>query len=341
MDGIITGWFDRYFYKMSEYNIRLMRISNKILEDEPILQAVVDSLGRFECFDGEQYGIDETGENSRVLVGQRTVVKVSREQTYDAAQASILETLTVCALNEATTASPLAIPSALYLRSAQSPYYAVRTMVSGTVLDQDTLSSFTTGEKNDFGAALGGFIAWMGQAISLETYAEIIKTGDAEVFDRAADIRHMVTRATYDDDLPEVLRDALFSVYHELKQRKEDGSIAPVIVGHDDLRVTNETFASRTGKWALSGVFDFGLTKPSSPERELRHIALLGPDALEPAIDAYEAATGAQLSRELISFWAIAQTSTACAGWLWSGNIEIAKRRYAELKRLLSAAKLT
>jgi hypothetical protein len=318
-----------------------MTISNETLENEPTLQAVVDSLGRFECFNDEHYDIDETGENNQVLVGQQTIVKVPREQAYRAAQASLVETLTVCALNETTLVSPLAIPRAIHLNNLRRPYYAVRTMVPGTVMDQDVLNNFTMEEKHDFGAALGGFIAWMGQAMSLETYAEIVNTRNIEVFDRAAHIRYMVARATYDDYLPELLRETLFSVYDELRLRKQDGSITPVIIGHDDLRVTNETFARRTGKWALNGIFDFGLTKPSGPERELRHIALLGPDALEPAIEVYEAATDTRLSRELISFWAIAQTSTACAGWLWSGKIEIAKRRYVELERLLSTSKST
>lgn len=148
-------------------------LSNKVLESQPTLKAVVASLDRFADFRDERYTLDDRGEFSQALIGQRTVVKVPRVQSYNARRSSIFEALVMCALNESEIAPPLVIPNSIQLNVSCLPYYAAKTLVPGEVIDEDTLYSYTENEKQKLGAALGGFIGWMGQAMSLATYAKI------------------------------------------------------------------------------------------------------------------------------------------------------------------------
>ena len=93
------------------------------------------------------------------------------------------------------------------------------------------------------------------------------------------------------------------------------------IVGHDDLSPWNTTVEeNEQGKWRLRGIYDFGNTKLSNPERELRFLPLLSPAATDSAVQSYTAATNKPISRDLISFWSRSQVTAMRVNQLERGD---------------------
>jgi hypothetical protein len=280
-----------------------MPLLSELAQLHPEIESVCNHLGNQPYVQGEDYILRQNGEMNHVLVGMASVIKIPRgtenNQSIEEIAAAQFESRVVAELNNSDDQPPLILP---------------------------------------YGRQLGLFIAWLGNVISFEQYGKTIDLFNPETFDRTTAIAYeasMYASRSSDDGIPEFLGNVLLDVRNEYRLRLNDGSLEPTIIGHDDLREGNLTFTRHLSKWALSGVFDFGITKLSSPERELRHLATLGPDVLEPGIGAYESQTGAQLSRDLIQFWALAQTATNYAASLRTGNISKATSKHRDLKTLL------
>jgi aminoglycoside phosphotransferase (APT) family kinase protein len=318
-----------------------MPLLSELAQLHPEIESVCNHLGNQPYAQGEDYILRQNGEMNHVLVGMASVIKVPRgtenNQSIEEIAAAQFESRVVAELNNSDDQPPLILPDS-YDVSDDYPAYAVFSRVPGTVLSHEQARNFNPAEKEAYGRQLGLFIAWLGNVISFEQYGKTIDLFNPETFDRTTAIAYeasMYASRASDDGIPEFLGNVLLDVHDEYRLRLNDGSLEPTIIGHDDLREGNLTFTRHLSKWALSGVFDFGITKLSSPERELRHLATLGPDVLEPGIGAYESQTGAQLSRDLIQFWALAQTATNYAASLRTGNISKATSKHRDLKTLL------
>jgi len=301
------------------------------------LAAVTDSLAQHNLFRDETFVPNFDGECSQVLIGTDTVIKTPLVQNDSdlALRNTRFEAAIVQALNKAETESPLEVPRLLLSQTKASPYYNAFTKVQGDVVEYERVRRFSEQEYLDLGRRIGAFIAWMSTAVELEVYDEIFRATRPVIFERADFIRSQAERAGA-DDMPRALGRLLVDVRDELDRRTDDGSITPTIVGKDDFGIGNLAFRLQGGLHMVRGNFDFGITKPSRPEREFRHFAPF-PTVLEAGVDEYEAITGTKLSRELIQFWAVAQTATNYAGCLQAGPKYTAKAasKLVDLKILL------
>lgn len=77
------------------------------------------------------------------------------------------------------------------------------------------------------------------------------------------------------------------------------------MIGHQDLRPDGNLIFKDN---ELVGVIDFGNTGLSTPESELRHLAVYGDEVLEPAIRTLEERTDYKIDKEYVSLLADLQT---------------------------------
>jgi Ser/Thr protein kinase RdoA (MazF antagonist) len=292
----------------------------ELAESHPHLAPVAEELGRFESFRNEHFTLNTTGDCNEVLIGDESVVKIAHGESKASLATATFEASVICDVHDATTPPPVDIPHIVESRTVSGDNYTAYSKVPGTVLSHEQLRILSRREKSDLGHRIGTFVAWMGSAVSISKYQSTLDFSKAEVFDRADTIEHHAARAR-NNVMPKQLDKVLREIEEQYHSRLADGSLEPTIIGHDDLRSDNFVFVRDGNIWKLNGIFDFGLTKPSSPERELRHVAALGSAALGPAIAAYEAIADTTLSRDLIQFWAVTQTATAYSSFLQHGNM--------------------
>lgn len=289
-----------------------------------------------QCDATEQSYIDtSTGENGRVLLGTTKVIKMPRfVQGAESLRCVLFESAIINTINMHDGQPPLKVPSVIQTHVTSPPYYSSLTRVGEQVIGQTELRQFDTYRLQDYGTSIGSFVAWMESAITIDEYSDIYdRSGRPQIFDRTNFVRNS-PEYFKDQPIPHSLARLLLDVRDELTEREKDGDLVPTLVGHDDLWIGNVAFANTRDGPKVEGVFDFGLTKPSSPERELRALAVL-PDALETGITAYESRSGRHLSRELIGFWAVAQIATNYAGMLKSKNYAGAEGKCKDLEVLL------
>jgi|GEM_PF-2778893 len=216
---------------------------------------------------------------------------------------------------------PLLVPR-LISYTPEDPGHLLLSKVPGHVLPNEAVRSFTDAEKQKLGQKIGEFVAWLSQVITPAKWQEIVDTTNrGAVPDRINNIVFHGGRARSGEIADDTLSDVLIEVIDEYEAQRD--TLTAPIVGHNDLRADNITFTRQDGQWRPNGVFDFGITRPSSAERELRHLMPLGEVAIEPAIAAYEQATGQALSRPLLRFWAIGQAASACASFASGSPINI------------------
>ncbi|HUS25806.1 MAG TPA: phosphotransferase [Nevskiaceae bacterium] len=221
---------------------------------------------------------------------------------------------------------PLQIPH-LY-EWVQWPTYAVFRKVLGQVLERSAVRRFDPDEKVQVGTKMGETIAWMANTISIATYENEVGPGRLRphpyfpsgrpVGEREQSLAYALTHKT------ELVRRGLNSLsglltdlYGQYLMYEDEGVLNPTIMGHDDLHPANLAFDQNTsGAWNLGGVFDFGLFKPTTPERELRHVYPFGDIALRAAATAYQARRpGDRIDMALVEFWAGLQASTTYAAF--------------------------
>lgn len=267
--------------------------------------------GKNRVHDVPFYAHSETAQAIVVDAPGSVVAKLSRHPAANA----FFEALIVDSLAGGSPDKPFAVPSLISYDPAL-PDLTLLTKVEGAVLPNEKARAFTIPEQQAFGHNIGEFVCWLGATISQEAYARILdRTGFAGPSDRVNNIKRFAAKARAGEVKDPTLTQLLIEIEDEYMELRDGGLLTPSLVGHDDLRVDNMTFEEVDGQWRLNGVFDFGLTKPSSPERELRHVVALGKVVGEAAIAGYEKASGQTLSKQLLQFWAVGQAASACASF--------------------------
>lgn len=310
------------------------------------LQAAIDDVQWHSGFARQQFIPNYTGEMSVTAVGEEHVIKVAlpdddypRSTRFGGYKQALFEAYANFCVNEAGTPSPIALSSLEEAVSTNGPNYNVFTKVQGEVFDREAVRRFTAEEQTNLGRQIGVFVAWMGQNVTFDSYNEALGLSGYKPFDRISDLELWGDRAAY-YDMPGELSALILDIHDEYVRLSRSNLLNPTIIGHDDLRPAgNMAFVRENDTWMLNGIFDFGLMKPSSPERELRHLTAL-PVALDSAMSAYESATCSSLSKELIVFWGLAQSVTTFANVYTFGSPELAHERLQDMKYLLSSDRL-
>jgi hypothetical protein len=303
--------------------------------------AVGHDMQRLSRLRDQEYEIVEQGEFNKVLLGDKLVVKIPRNDcnvahTKAAHNTALFEARVTAGISEnALEPSPLVTPHFIESNTYNPPYYNVFTRVPGHVLSRRQVQDFSKQEKQLLGERTGMFVAWLGKTMTLDSYREIIEDTSPPIIDRVDYLKEGRWHTLNAPKIDYAVGDIILATYEAYEQRLHDGSLKPSIVGHDDLWASNITFMKQEGQWVPHGVFDFGITKPSRPERELRHLAPIGAEALDAGIQAYEAQTGYQVDMKLLGFWALAQASTTHANKLIQGDPEQIEDSRAGLQTIL------
>jgi hypothetical protein len=213
----------------------------------------------------------------------------------------------------------------------------VLTFVPGAQLDTSQVRSFTPNEQQQLGHTTAECVAWLAEAIGLETYR---KYTAEHCFSPPNRQTYIWPNSPGFKDLDRTNQFTLAAVserlLREYQGRRQAGQLEPTIVGHDDLRAHNLTFTATPGNQRMHGAFDFGNAQPSSPEREFRHLTYIGPIATNAAIERYEALTDTPVSPSLVDFWGRVQVITTAASIIVN-NLDVIPRTElrAQLELLL------
>lgn len=276
-------------------------------------ETVWEHLHRHYSLAGDTYSIAQGDTNIALITHaeKQTVIKVPLTSCIrDAEDTAYFESRIVSSLHEnAKTPPPLATPRLLNYDTSPLPY-GMYSYLPGEIVTTKEIRTWSATAKNDLGRKIGAFVAWMESAMSLERYQEIRSSAPYAVISDREDYLHgglLIPRymqlAAHNQDIA-----TFFAQTRRLYiQQKAEGALKPTIIGHDDLWTGNMVFDNAR---TLRGIFDFGLTKPSSPERELRHTAAMGKEVTLAAVAEYERQTHKKVSIPLLGFWAIAQTAT-------------------------------
>ncbi|HUS26807.1 MAG TPA: aminoglycoside phosphotransferase family protein [Nevskiaceae bacterium] len=287
---------------------------------EPAYQDIAripELMGRYPAFRGGSVEPEDGGWANRLLytedADRRLVVKVPRDTggyTYAKAAAQY-EAQMVSEANDGPC-PPLEIPKLIDCRGGSwlDPSYAVYSYVEGKALTSVEIQNFSDPELFAFGQKVGEFIFWLSGTIPLITCQNII-----------ADIRPKVHRR--EDMLieqkgwweeviakgyPTVARLGATVMGQYLKRKKTD-QLRPNLTGHNDLRPGNILFEEYDEQQRARGIIDFGNTQPSTPENEMRHLELIGDEAVEGAVTAYEKLANRPIDRSLLRFHGLMQLS--------------------------------
>ncbi|HSX06809.1 MAG TPA: phosphotransferase [Candidatus Saccharimonadia bacterium] len=293
--------------------------------------------------------VNVTGENSLVLEIGSTgpIVKLTAGYKDTLFEALILRRLT---LEKQKQQPPVEMPDFL-LYKPEAPGMVQQlwqTRVGGRSLSEDDVRGFSRSEKRALGLSLGGIVAYLADVLPFEQYETILsQAGDPVLFDRAKlmedrtyfqriDDRHMTVGLQKVTSLKQrkmhpMLAETLQWLQEEYRTFKDSAQLKTPIIGHDDLRPANLTFKGPKSKRTVAGVFDFESMMPTDPERALRHIVVLGEEAINAAEEAY----GRPLSRRKLSFWAIGQAATELAAYTRrAGTQKLIDKRVRDLKIL-------
>jgi aminoglycoside phosphotransferase (APT) family kinase protein len=283
-----------------------------------------------EQFGGQGYEVVPGESNTTLLVDSDPrqaeaayVVKVPNGDTPFDQQRSRYEADIVRRLNTSPNKSPVEIPQLLGESDDPSiPTWAAFSFVSGHVLSYDAIrENLSEQELFDLGHKVGEFALWLSQTISLETYRQVF--GSPPLYNKEKLFRQAAEAAvSLDASSNPVLRRIIDAETDDFEWFREIGILRPTIVGHDDLRPGNLALKKVQGKWRLNGLFDFGITAPSTPEREMRHVRLFDGYTALHALGAYYEVeddptiegpliSGTDIPAETItSFWAYTQALT-------------------------------
>lgn len=261
------------------------------------------------------YTHNNTGEVNHVLfVDTDLLLKIPR--SFPKNKGVLFEGLIVAELDRKQE-PPLEIPSLIDCHP-HPPAYNLFRRVEGEALSVKDVLALSTEEKYELGRKIGEFVTWMSGALDFPTYQQIIRDVDSiTLSNRLSWLSKYAITARADAALDPALAEMLLDLGDEQRDLHAQGLLQPTIIGHDDLRPDNLTFIQHEDKWHPHGVIDFGITQPSRPERELRHVASLGDEARTGAIEGYEETSGKKIDHQLLSFWTRAQLiQTTAYGYL-------------------------
>jgi Ser/Thr protein kinase RdoA (MazF antagonist) len=224
-------------------------------------------------------------------------------------------------LGEAETPPPVQIPRMYDCNNITArPPRNILSYVTGEMLPTEIIRELSSTERQQLGRTLGSFVVWMANAMSIETQTQIAEETNFVQLSRKDVLGIRL------EDAENLIQDGyhvLVETLYELYDAYDD--IVPStmnIVGHDDLRVANLTFnKDAADRYLLSGVFDFGITKTTTVEHEMRHFADMGEGVLEAAVVEYAEQTGLEPSWEAIWHIHRAQVISASSYYAIEGTI--------------------
>lgn len=262
------------------------------------------------------------------------VAKFPREGAV-ARQTNLHEALTVAGLKHRDNA-PLETPELIEC-SVTPPYFSLYKKVGGVTLEAQNVAKFSDKERHLLGQKMGAFVTWMTTALSFSDYDEILKdTNQLIVPNRSTILRERYRDVVFNTKIRPVIGHLICELWGMHQSLRNEGRLAPVIMGHTDLHTGNITFVQQDDVWTPSGIIDFGATQPTTPECDLRHAAILGEDIGRSAAEEYEKTTDQKLDRELIGFWAIVQMASACAYIEAYGHPSQRAERYQALRKVIA-----
>jgi hypothetical protein len=282
------------------------------IEPAEAAKRVWDDLHSRYRFLGDTYSIAQGDANIALITHteKQVVIKIPVASCMrDAEDTAYFESSIVSSLQEYTEAPPVTIPRALIYDTSPLPY-GMYSYLPGNIVSNDEIRRWPNERQIALGSKIGAFVAWMASAMPLEQYKEIRASARyADIFNRDDYLHGALIKPRYEQLAKYNQGIATFfaSARQLYRSQKSAGLLKPTITGHDDLYTGNMVFSDDK---TLQGIFDFGLTKPSSPERELRHTATMGSAVAHAAIAEYERQTNTKLNVPLLGFWAIAQTAT-------------------------------
>lgn len=293
-----------------------------MMKQSELIQAAVDSFG-VGLLTRDDFEINTSGECGIILDcrqnGSNEVVKVPYPSVVSdnlvRYEARILEVL-----EDVEAPPPVVIPRLQDIDYHPRPLWFSMTRLPGVSLSLLEAGRLHEDEQSALGAAVGRFAAWMAQSVSFEDFENISLdagfAGDASsVLISRTDVVETFAggSATFnwlEENGYPALANVLSGNYRDHCQLKNRGLLANTVIGHDDLHPGNVRFEHRGINVYPIGVLDFGIMKPSNPERELRYMWALSEASGIAAKDAYEVEMGVVLDERLLSFWAIAQRVT-------------------------------
>lgn len=219
------------------------------------------------------------------------VEKKPREDNPRGQESLAHEASVLAALNRTSAQSPLKIPELLGVTATGITTSAIE----GTNFKRREVAQLSASEKHTLGSILGRFVAHV---------ADHVPIALSEQASRPPDYLQADLEAMADTTWPQrESHRSLFTVRQTLHEQSTRIKGKTVIMGHDDLSPSNYNFAQKLGNWIPCGVYDFANTQPTTPERELRFVGLLGQEAIDGAIEGYETASGGEISKTGLAFW--------------------------------------
>ena len=290
---------------------------------DAVWQEVQEQFGgkTYECASGEfntALLVDSNPEQTRASY----VVKVPHDDTSLERQRLAYEAKVIRKIHNSAQTPPVHVPPLLGESvGTHGPAWAAFSYVPGHVFTyRDIHENLSEQELLDFGHKVGEVILWLSKAITLDDYRR--ELNPPPPCDRENRFRQVGRAAlTLDRNSYPSLRRMTDAQLDDFKWFHKAGILRPCIVGHDDIRPGNLAFTRIRGKWRFTGLFDFGMTAPSTPEREARHVRLLGGFASHFTLGAYYGIHNPHIDGPLIpgtehfaetvtNFWAYAQALT-------------------------------
>ena len=171
------------------------------------------------------------------------------------------------------------------------PVFMTYPAITGTVASKDVVSQFDTGRRARFGRDLGVFMARL-HAQPLADLNYLPRDYGSELLALLAD-----NAETIADRDPEGRAGEMLSAGLAAWSMADDGANLPVLL-HQDLHGQNLICDQITGE--MRGVQDFTLAWAGPAIWDFPEIYRCGPDILEHALQAYEAAAGRRVAIEAL-----------------------------------------
>lgn len=260
-----------------------------------VIESEVDNAWQCakEQFGGSYFRVASGEYNHALLVDSNPeqteaayVIKIPRSDTPKARQQLVYETNVIQHFKSEAENAPIEIPQFLGKNSKpDEPMWAALSFVPGNVLSYgEIISRFTELDLIRLGQTIGETIAWFSEVMDINSYKKLGNPGPIDRELRFLDANE--SAISMDDQFP------LFSIFSQLfkddyEWLKMMGLLRPTIIGHDDIGPGNLAFSKLGKRWHLTGLFDFGMTAPSSPEREARHAMSLGRHVGRAALESY------------------------------------------------------
>lgn len=280
----------------------------------------------------------EDGMNKVIAIGEdpKLVLKTPLPKFgRNPAKLALHEGLVLCHLEEdAPTPPPVTIPRLYTCDVLAKQPNNLLSFVPGEILGDHTIDILSPAERQQLGRDLGSFVVWMTEAMAPKTLDIISDEVGFEPITLQSIIKshidniHFIEARRY-HNLVEVLYEL------DVDLTKSTQPEEPKIVGHNDLKPANLTFAKdKDGLYKLAGVIDFGVVRTNNINYEMRKILFMGEDILETAMTAYETATGISPSPELILLYLRAQVVGQVAFFAMQGMVNYRPELSTKMKKL-------